>query len=102
MARCGVTVTDPAVYSYPAVIERSTDGFGVFFPDLPGCTNHGDTIPHATYNAVIGLQAHIELSVSYGDTLPKPSALNTMHVDPDIQEVARILVRVAPRTSTAP
>lgn len=28
---------------YPAIIERGPEGFGVFFPDLPGCVSAGDT-----------------------------------------------------------
>jgi hypothetical protein len=34
-----------ATIHYPATVERAGDGdFGVFFPDLPGCTSGGDTL----------------------------------------------------------
>ena len=78
---------------FPAVIERGASGFGVFFPDLPGCTSFGVTVQDAARNAEAGLQGHIEVGAEHGDTLPEPSDLDTLHVDPDVEEVARILVR---------
>jgi hypothetical protein len=36
----------PIVY-YPAIIERGRRGYGVFFPDLPGCTSTGRTVTEA-------------------------------------------------------
>lgn len=82
-----------AIAYYPAIIERSADGFGVFFPDLPGCTSAGDTLQQAARNAEEALQAHIELSVEHGETLPEPSELDTLPLDPDVAETARVLVR---------
>lgn len=78
---------------YPAVIERGSSGFGVFFPDLPGCTSFGETVQIAARNAEEALQAHIELSAEHGDTIPMPSDLDAIQVDADIEEVARVLVR---------
>ena len=79
---------------YPAIIERGTDGFGVYFPDLPGCTSAGDTMQEAARNAEAALQGHVELSAEYGDDLPRPSMLDTLAVDADVQVAARLLVRV--------
>lgn len=79
---------------YPAVIERSTSGFGVFFLDLPGCTSFGATVQDAARNSETGLQGHVEVSAEHGDILPEPSDLDALHIDADIEEAARILVRV--------
>lgn len=79
---------------YPAIIERGAGGFGVFFPDLPGCTSAGDTLQEAARNAEEALQAHVELSAEHGDALPPPSDLDVIAPDPDIVEAARVLVRV--------
>jgi predicted RNase H-like HicB family nuclease len=68
-----------------------------FFPDLPGCTSAGKTIQDAGLNAEDALQAHIDPSVEHGDPTPEPSALDQLVVDPDVIEVARILVRAEPR-----
>jgi predicted RNase H-like HicB family nuclease len=78
---------------YAAIIERAKNGFGVFFPDIPGCTSAGATIHEAAANAEKALQTHLILNLEYGEALPEPSALDTIPADPDINEAARILVR---------
>ena len=47
---------------FPAIIEKASEGYGVFFPDLPGCTSAGATIQEAALNAEEALQAHIDLA----------------------------------------
>jgi predicted RNase H-like HicB family nuclease len=82
-----------ATVYYPAIIERGRRGFGVFFPDLPGCTSAGDTVTEAALNAEEALMGHLLVSEEYGDEIPEPSELDQVVVDPDVEEVARILVR---------
>ena len=83
-----------AIRYYPAIIECSSGGFGVFFPDLDGCTSAGATIQDAAVNAEEALQGHIELTVEAGETLPSPSDLDAIERDPEVDEAARVLVRV--------
>lgn len=78
---------------YPAIIERGRRGFGVFFPDLPGCTSAGDTVTEAAVNAEEALAGHLIVAEQYGDLIPEPSELDRIEVDPEIKEVARLLVR---------
>ena len=78
---------------FPAIVEQASEGFAVFFPDLPGCTSAGATVQDAALNAEEALQAHIDLSIEHGDTIPQPSPLDEIAVEPDVVEVARILVR---------
>ncbi len=78
---------------YPAVIERGRRGYGVFFPDLPGCTSAGDTVNEAALNAEDALAGHLLVSEQYGDEIPKPSELDRIEVHPEVEEVARLLVR---------
>jgi predicted RNase H-like HicB family nuclease len=82
-----------AIY-YPAIIEAAAEGFGVFFPDLPGCTTAGATMQDAARNAEEALQAHIDLATEHHETVPRPSEIDAIVVDPDVREAARILVRV--------
>lgn len=82
-----------ATVYYPAIIERGTDGFGVFFPDLPGCVSAGDTVQEAALNAEEALDGHLSVSAQHGDPIPEPSELDAIKVDGDVDEVARILVR---------
>ena len=41
---------------YPALITRDGDGFGVSFPDLPGCLTCADTPEEALANAKEALE----------------------------------------------
>lgn len=82
-----------AIVYYPAIVERSADGFGVFFPDLPGCTSFGATEQEAAENAEEALVGHLIVSAEYGDIFASPSPLDAISRDSDIDEAARILVR---------
>jgi predicted RNase H-like HicB family nuclease len=78
---------------YPAIIERGTVGFGVFFPDLPGCTSAGSTLQDAARNAEEALQAHLDLIAEHGESIPDPSEIDCLDVESDIDAVAWLLVR---------
>lgn len=81
--------SDSATRAYTAIIEAASDGtFGVFFPDIPGCTSAGDTIEEATTNAAEALGFHLEDM----DDWPAPSDPASIVVDSDVIEVARIQV----------
>lgn len=82
-----------ATVFYPAVIERAGKGYGVFFPDLPGCTSAGRSVTEAALNAEEALAGHLLVSEQYGEELPEPSALDRIEVDADVEEAARLLVR---------
>lgn len=82
-----------APVAYAAIIERGKDGFGVFFPDLPGCTSWGATVQDAECNAAEALGAHLFCMAEAGEEIPSASDLDSIASDPDVDEVARILVR---------
>jgi predicted RNase H-like HicB family nuclease len=82
-----------ATVYYPAIIERARKGYSVFFPDLPGCTSAGDTVSEAAVNAEEALAGHLLVSDQYGDTLAEPSDVAAIPRDPEVEEVARLLVR---------
>ncbi|HEY1931146.1 MAG TPA: type II toxin-antitoxin system HicB family antitoxin [Acetobacteraceae bacterium] len=78
---------------YPAIIEQADEGFGVYFPDLPGCTSAGASVQAAARNAQEALQAHIDLTAEHGEALPEPTDLDRVVVEPDVVEVGRMLLR---------
>ncbi|MEO5328427.1 MAG: type II toxin-antitoxin system HicB family antitoxin [Magnetococcus sp. THC-1_WYH] len=82
------------IQRFLAIIEKGVDGFGVTFPDFPGCVSHGLTVQEAAEQAENALAGHVAAMVADGDPMPTPMTLDDMVTDPDIQEVARILVRV--------
>jgi len=82
----------PVAY-YPAIIERGKHGFGVYFPDLPGCTSGGDTIHEAARNAEDALRGHLGMMIEDGDDIPAPTDLDSVARDPEVKEAARVMVR---------
>lgn len=62
---------------YPALIEpaASGTGFGVLFPDFPGCASAGATAELALANASEALQFHLEGVAEDGTAIPDPSPL---------------------------
>lgn len=82
-----------ATSMYPAIIERAGDSFSVFFPDLPGCTSAGASAQEAALNAEEALSGHLLDMAEHGDAIPEASDLGTLERDPEVEEVARILVK---------
>jgi len=80
---------------YPAVIEKTGDGFAVFFPGL-ACGGAGDTMAEAVADAEQGLAAYLDAARENGIEVPPPTEVDKIEVDPDLEEVARILVRYEP------
>ena len=78
---------------YPAIIERAGDGYSVFFPDLPGCTSAGSTQDEAVLNAEEALSGHLLEAARQNEALADPSSLGDIERDPEVEEVARVLVR---------
>lgn len=57
--------------TYYAVFEPSTNGsYGVYWPDLPGCTSYGETLPQAEKMAIEALGFHVYEMEQDGDPLP--------------------------------
>lgn len=71
--------------TYQGVFEPSEDGaFGVYFPDLPGCTSYGKTLEEAQRNAQDALGLHLYGMEKDGDPVPEPSTVP--EIDPDTAE----------------
>jgi predicted RNase H-like HicB family nuclease len=79
---------------YTAIVEKAKDGFGVFFPDLPGCTSFGKTVEEAAANAYTAAQAHVAVSQEYGDTIPNARAPDAIPAERGVKEKARLLIPV--------
>ena len=57
--------------TYLAVCESAGDkGYGVYFPDLPGCISYGDNLAEAQANAKEALELHIYGMQVDGDEIP--------------------------------
>ena len=57
--------------TFYAIFEPSLNGsYGVYWPDLPGCTSFGNDLPHAERMAVEALGLHIYEMEQDNDDLP--------------------------------
>lgn len=80
---------------YPAVLERSAEGgYGVFFPDLPGCVAVADNEFDAWVQAEAALHLHIAGMIEDGEILPAPSLVSQLEPDPEVEQLAVALLGV--------
>lgn len=77
---------------YIAVLERGPEGYGVFFPDLPGCTSAGDTVEEALSGAAEALSGHLEVMADEGMAIPPPSYAHSRADFADLDVVALPLI----------
>lgn len=63
-----------AVQFYPAVIVSEGDGYGMVFPDFPGCVTVGATAADAARHAVEALALHVEGEAA--EAIPSPSDID--------------------------
>ena len=91
---------DKVRFFYTAVFERGSDGYYVFFPDLLGCISAGDTMQDAAGNAEVALALHISGMIDDGEMLPVPTSPENITLDPDVTEVARMLIGIDPEAHT--
>lgn len=82
----------PAAY-YPAIIDRSATGYGVTFPDFPGCIANGDTVGEACVQAEKALGMHLDAMVKDKDAIPEPSSLDDIEPIEETDDVARVMIR---------
>jgi len=73
--------------TYIAFLEAATDGgYGVSFPDLPGCVSAGEDLDEAVANAAEGLSLHLSGMVEDGEELPSPRTLQEIAQGGDLPE----------------
>lgn len=59
--------------TYLAIFEKSTDGYGISFPDFTGCVSFGSDMKEAIQNAQEALSLHIWGMEEDGEAIPTPS-----------------------------
>lgn len=61
-------------------------GFGIGFPDFPGCVSDGDTKEDAIRRGREALAFHLEGMADDGRPTPQPRSLREIEADPDLAE----------------
>ena len=71
-------------YTYFAIFEpNGQGGYGVYFPDVPGCVSVGDSFEHAQKMAEEALGLHIYGMEEDEDELPITSPPEKLVIDPE-------------------
>ncbi len=72
---------------YVAFIHGSDGpGFGISFPDFPGCVSDGDTVEEAIHRGAEALAFHVEGMIEDGEAVPEPRAVQEIKADPSLVE----------------
>jgi predicted RNase H-like HicB family nuclease len=61
--------------------KRRRKGYGVSFPDFPGCTAIGDDLENALREAAEALAFHVEGMREDGQKVPKPRTIEQIRAD---------------------
>jgi len=69
--------------TYLAVFEPVSDGYSIYFPDLPGCSSFGDTFEMAVKQAEEALGSHLYHLEKDGEEIPAPSM--KPEIDPETE-----------------
>lgn len=71
--------------TYAAMMEPAPDGgFGVSFPDLPGCVSFGEDLDDAVRQAHEALSLHLEGMAEDGEALPDAGHMGDQMVAPGV------------------
>ena len=74
---------------YVSFIHRDEAGFGVSFPDFPGCVSVGATIDDAVRQGSEALAFHVEGLVDNGEVIPTPRSIDAIKADPELADWRR-------------
>lgn len=64
--------------TYVAYLEPASDGYGVSFPDLPGCVSHGRDLDDAAAQAKDALSLHLEGMAEDGEKIPDATSAHDL------------------------
>ena len=84
--------------SFTALIDGRTGAYGVYFPDLPGCTARGATLEELVVNAAEAMRDWVDVTIERGGAIPEPRTIEALLADTNVHEdiVAGALLRSVP------
>lgn len=68
---------------YTVLIDGGPGGYGVVFPDLPGCAAMGDTLDEAMANAGEAARDWVHGVEAQGGRIPEPRPIDALRTDPE-------------------
>lgn len=71
---------------YVSFIHREQAGYGVSFPDFPGCVSVGNTVDDAVRHGSEALAFHVDGLVDDGEAIPSPRSIDAVKADPALAD----------------
>ena len=71
---------------YVSFIHRDIAGYGVSFPDFPGCVVVGETLDEAVRQGCEALAFHVEGLTEDGAPIPTPRSIDAIKNDPELAD----------------
>ena len=71
---------------YVSFIHRDEAGYGISFPDFPGCMSVGDTVDDAVRRGSEALAFHVEGLAEDGEAIPEPRTIDAIKADPELAD----------------
>ena len=69
-----------------ALVHEENGGFGISFPDFPGCVSGGESLEEAIARGQATLAFHVAGMVEDGDPLPEVRSFDELRRDPDFKK----------------
>ena len=79
---------------YPVAIDKGDSSFGVRVPDILGCFSGGEDYQDAIESVREAIEAHIELLVEDGESVPEATTVENWLSDPEYAGAVWALVDV--------
>ncbi len=71
---------------YVSFIHRDGAGYGVSFPDFPGCVSVGASVDDALHLGCEALAFHVEGLRDDGERIPPPRSIDAIKADPELAD----------------
>ncbi len=71
---------------YVSFIHRDDAGYGVSFPDFPGCVSVGDSVDDAVLRGCEALAFHVEGLRDDGERIPPSRSIDAIKADPELTD----------------
>jgi predicted RNase H-like HicB family nuclease len=65
-----------STYKFSVVIEKDSDGYFAFSPELQGCYTQGDTYEEALENIKDAIRLHVEDRLESGEEIPQSESVS--------------------------
>ena len=71
---------------YVSFIHQDDAGYGISFPDFPGCVSVGDSVDDAVQSGCEALAFHVEGLRNDGERIPPPRSIDVIKADPELAD----------------